>query len=438
MAWCAVLKRLARPAKSVNAGLHFAKKSFHRILPHDRATSQPAANPAMQLNHGRHLAYCTNIHRGETWRETFDSLKNHALAVREKISPENEFAIGLRLSHCAARELSERKKLLQFQRWLAKNSCYVFTINGFPYGKFHGAQVKEQVYRPDWTSPDRLNYTNLLFELVAQLVPEGIEGSVSTLPGSFKSFLQTNTAEQINLIRKNIWSCVEHISRVSKKFKRKLHLGLEPEPLCHLENSAETIWFFEQLRAEHENDPRLAEFLGVNYDCCHFAVEFEQPKIALAAFQNAGIRISKLHLSSALKCQPTVETREQLKNFADDVYLHQVIARAANGKLKFFRDLPDALNFQPSTFNFQPLEEWRIHFHVPLHAPMIFPFENTNDHLLGTLDWLAENPKLCSHLEMETYTWEVLPPKLKSRSVVAQLVAEYDWTLARLAERGLC
>ena len=152
----------------------------------------------------------------------------------------------------------------------------------------------------------------------------------------------------------------------------------------------------------------------------------------------AGIKISKIHLSSALKTRPTPEARAALQNFADDVYLHQVIARDENGGLKFYRDLPDALaeNSQSAIRN-PKSEEWRIHFHVPLHAPAAPPFENTNDHLLGVLDLLAENPKLCSHLEMETYTWEVLPPELKSRSVVDQLVAEYDWTLARLAERGL-
>ena len=390
--------------------------------------------PPVELNHGLHLAYCTNIHRGETWRETFAALQTHPLAVRERVCPKKPFAIGLRLSNQAAMELSERKMLLEFQRWLGKNSCYVFTINGFPYGQFHGTRVKEQVYAPDWTSPERLAYTNLLFDLLAKLLPAGIEGSVSTVPGSFKEFIQTD--EQKKIIRENVWRCVEHIARVSEKSKRQLHLGLEPEPLGLLENSAETIQFFEQLRAEHTNDPRLDEFLGVNYDCCHFAIEFEEPQAALNSLRGAGIKISKLHLSSALKTKPTDEARLALKKFDDAVYLHQVIARDETGQLKFFRDLPDALSYHSSPVT-RRSEEWRIHFHVPLHAAAAPPFENTNDHLLGVLDLLAKNPKLRSHLEMETYTWEVLPPELKSRSVVEQLVAEYDWTLARLAERGL-
>ncbi len=395
----------------------------------------------MKPSAGLHLAYSTNVHRGESWAETLDALKNHTLAVREKVCPQKPFAIGLRLSHHAAVELSELKALLEFQKWLGKNNCYVFTLNGFPYGQFHGTRVKEQVYRPDWTAPERVAYTNLLFDLLAQLLPAGIAGSVSTVPGSFKEFISSR--EQESEIRKNIFHCVEHIARVSEKSKRQLHLGLEPEPLGLLENSAETILFFEHLRTEHKNDPRLTEFLGVNYDTCHFAVEFEEPHAALNAISDAGIKISKIHLSSALKAKATAEARAALKKFADDVYLHQVIACAANGTKKMTRDLPAALAEQWKLEMGKHkrykkfFSEWRIHFHVPLHAPAVAPFANTNDHLLGVLDLLAENPNLCSHLEMETYTWEVLPPELKSRNVVEQLVAEYDWTLARLAERGL-
>ncbi|MGD0253634.1 MAG: metabolite traffic protein EboE, partial [Verrucomicrobiota bacterium] len=315
--------------------------------------------------------------------------------------------------------------------------CYVFTINGFPYGRFHGARIKEQVYAPDWTSPERLTYTNLLFDLLAEILPAGLEGSISTLPGSFKEFIRNGGQEKI--IRENLWHCVEHIARLSERIKRQLQLGLEPEPLCLLENSGETIRFFDRLRGEHPHDPRLAEHLGVNYDTCHFAVEFEEPQSALSALVQHGIKISKIHLSSALKTRPTPEARAALAKFADDVYLHQVAARDAAGKLEFYRDLPDALAFRdPKSQTPDPiLPEWRIHFHVPLHSPAMPPFDNTNDHLLGALDFLAANPKLCSHLEMETYTWEVLPPELKARSVVEQLAAEYDWTLAQLAERGL-
>ena len=229
----------------------------------------------MKLNHGLHLAYCTNIHRGENWRETFESLKTHTLAVRKRVCEDKPYAIGLRLSNQAALELSDAATLKAFQGWLEQNDCYVFTITGFPFGRFHGGRVKEQVYAPDWTSAERLAYTNRLFDLLSELVPPGVEGSVSTLPGSFKEFI--TSAEQEKEIRNNIWRCVEHIARVSERTGRVLHLGLEPEPLGWFENSAETIRFFEQMRAEQQNDPRLDAHLGVNYDTCHLAVEFEEP-----------------------------------------------------------------------------------------------------------------------------------------------------------------
>jgi len=383
----------------------------------------------MKLNHGLHLAYCTNIHRGETWAETFQSLQTHALAVRDKVCAGKPFAIGLRLSELAAVELSERETMLGFRRWLDKNACYVFTINGFPYGQFHGARVKDQVYRPDWSSPERLAYTDLLFNLLAEMLPAGVEGSVSTLPGSFKGFHPSLEAQK--MMRHNLWRSVEHIARISQKTGRTLHLGLEPEPMCLLESSAETIHLFELLRAEHPGDERLAQHLGVNYDTCHFAVEFEEAHNALPCLIQHGIKISKIHLSSALKVPPTPAARAELKKFSDDVYLHQVVARDTAGNRSIFRDLPDALAADLAA------EEWRIHFHVPLHAPAAPPFENTNDHLLGVLDLLAVQPQMCSHLEMETYTWEVLPTELKSQTVVEQLAQEYEWTLGELGKRGL-
>ena len=180
----------------------------------------------MKLNHGLHLAYCTNVHRGEDWAETFEALEKHTLAVKQRVCPDQPFAIGLRLSNRASEELSHPHTLDQFKLWLKLHNCYVFTINGFPFGRFHGGRVKEQVYRPDWTSPERLAYTNRLFDLLAQLVPPGVEGSVSTLPGSFKEFI--TSAEQEKAIRDNIWFCVEHIAALSARTGRKLHLGLNP------------------------------------------------------------------------------------------------------------------------------------------------------------------------------------------------------------------
>jgi hypothetical protein len=273
-----------------------------------------------------------------------------------------------------------------------------------------------------------------LFDLLAELAPPGLEGSVSTLPGSFKEFI--STPEQVAQIRANLWRCVEHIASLSERTGRKLHLGVEPEPLGLFENSAETVEFFDRLREEHSGDSCLDEHLGVNYDTCHFAVEYEEPADALGRIAAHGIRLSKIHISNALAVRPSPATLEQLKSFAEDVYLHQVIMRDGDGPLQKFKDLDLALGDLEATAPSGD-KEWRIHFHVPLQSELSGGLSTTATHILGLLELLKRNPQLCSHLEMETYTWAVLPEPLKTKDVTDQLVAEYTWTLGQLAKRGL-
>ena len=389
----------------------------------------------MQINEGIHLAYCTNIHRGEGWRETFDGLKNYTLKVRDNVSKGNPFAIGLRLGNSAAIELSEdgSGRIEEFIKWLDENNCYVFTINGFPYGQFHGARVKEQVYRPDWTSNNRLEYTKLLFDILSKILPSGISGSVSTLPGSFKEFI-SNEGEQGAQIINNLGLCGDYVKQLRESTGKDLHLGLEPEPLGWFENTIETINFFERFRSVHGD--KYNSIIGVNYDTCHLAIEYENANESLLLLKENDIRISKLHLSSALKLKPDEAAVNYLEKFEEDVYLHQVIAKYKNGELVRFRDLPDAIQ----KFNSNQMGdavEWRVHFHIPLHSSPSEAFSDTNDHIRETLEVLSLDPTLCTHLEMETYTWEVLPKSMQTNNVVDQLSYEYKWTIDELQSVGL-
>lgn len=389
----------------------------------------------MVLNHGIHLGYCTNIHRGETWEEAWRGLREYTLRVKERVGGGNAYGIGLRLSEQAARELSQPAKLAEFKKWLEANDCYVFTINGFPYGAFHGTRVKEQVFKPDWTTKERLQYTNLLFDILAQLLPPGVSGSVSTLPGSHKTF--GIGADELNAIFTNLRLCREHIERVSLASGHDLHLGLEPEPLGLFETSGETLKFFGLYFDQNPRDKDFFRFVGLNYDTCHLAIEYEDAGVALDRITAAGIRLSKLHFSSALKLKPEPENLAKLRSFDEPVYFHQVIASYGDTQpLRRFVDLPAAFEFadrNPKDLG----EEWRVHFHIPIHAQPGGGFDSTRDHLEGAMDWLAAHPAKCQHIEMETYTWEVLPPEMRSGDVVDQLVKEYDWTLAAMAKRGL-
>jgi len=394
----------------------------------------------MELGHGIHLGYCTNIHRGESWEETFDALKNYTLQVKQKVCPDKPYGIGLRLSSDAAQELrSGEGEVERFRKWMEENGCYVFTINGFPFGTFHGERVKEQVYVPDWGKKERLDYTCLLFDLLSDLLPDGMSGSVSTLPGSFKEFITDEEAQAEEMIG-NLLKCHQHIQSLREKTGQDLHLGLEPEPLGYFETSGETVDFFKRLlavaKAEGLDESEVLQNIGVNYDTCHLAIEFEEAGEAFGRLKNAGIRISKIHLSSALCLQPTEEARERLKAFEEDVYLHQVVIRNGDKVTHRFRDLPDALSFADEK-GAAIGDEWRVHFHVPVHAQPEALFGDTRDHILATMDVLAADPEVCSHFEIETYTWAVMPEAMRSGDVVDQIVKEYDWCLGEFGRASL-
>ena len=385
----------------------------------------------MKFRDHHHLAYCTNVHPAESWHETFEVLKTDVLAVRDRVAADQPFAIGLRLSAIAAATLveGEGEALLEFKKWLDQKNCYVFTINGFPYGSFHGTRVKEKVYQPDWTSKDRLVYTSNLFIIISELCPEDSGGSVSTLPGSFKEF----QADE-NLIFANLYAASRFIETLAKESGKDLHLGLEPEPLGHFENTEETLSFFQRFYAWCEKrDLRtdcLKKHIGINYDTCHFALEFEDCATSLKALTDAGLRISKIHLSNALSFDPqNKEALAAIQQFNEPTYLHQVILNTT--PLTRFRDLPDFLSsLLTSNFQLPPQAEGRIHFHIPLYSEPLAPLSSTLDHAEAALAYLTKFPETCPHLEIETYTWGVLPEALQ-KPLTDQITAEYDWVRAQ-------
>lgn len=387
----------------------------------------------MRFKDNIHLAYSTNIHRGNSWEETFASLRDYTLKVRGVVSPDGEpFGIGLRLSNEASLELEAPERMAAFHAWLEAENCYVFTINGFPYGNFHGSRVKEQVYAPDWQHPERLDYTKRLFDLLVALLPKGVEGSVSTSPGSFKSFI--TDPSQVEAIKANLIACAQYIETLSDKHGRDLHLGLEPEPFGYVETTPETVDFFHELFAAAPDAELIQRRIGVNYDTCHMAIQFETAAESLAELVKHKIRISKVHLSSALSVAPTETARVALKDFIDPVYLHQVVGRSPSGSIARWEDLDQALE---SPGDASENDEWRIHFHVPLYAKPQDGMATTVDHLEATLDFVAQHRSVCSHFEFETYTWEVLPAHLRAESVTEQLIAEYKWCLDAFTKRGI-
>ena len=377
--------------------------------------------------HQSHLAYCTNIHPAETWAETFVVLKTHVLAVRERLreagslGAEEAFAIGLRLSAVAARELLEGDQLVDFKRWLTETNTYVFTINGFPYGSFHGTRVKEQVFKPDWTAQARVDYTKDLFRILAAIARPGTGASVSTLPGSHKTFHADEPPIRQNLIELAGW-----LEELAELTGHDFHLGLEPEPLGHFENTVETLAFFERLHEEAPDAEILRRRIGVNFDTCHFALEYDDVRASLDAMVHSGIRISKIHLSSALALDPRdPEAVAAIRAFDEPTYFHQVLVLGAEAGITRFVDLPDFL----AAGEISEAVEVRVHFHIPLDSEPPPPLRSTRRDVEEVLAWRRDNPGACQHYEIETYTWGVLPDELQ-RPVEEQIAGEYKWVLA--------
>jgi sugar phosphate isomerase/epimerase len=394
---------------------------------------------------GAHLTYCTNIHRGETWAETRAALERHLPAVKRRVAPNLQMGVGLRLSNVASEALArEARELAQFKAFLAEHGLYVFTINGFPYGPFHGTRVKEDVYQPDWRFPERLAYSNRLADLLLALLPEdaAIDGSISTVPATFRPL--GATAEALQRIQDNLLQHAAHLVRLRQRSGRTITLALEPEPMCYLETSDELVPFLEQQifareavarfallagLAASEAEAALRRHVGICYDVCHAAIEFEDPAASIARLRSAGIGIFKLQLSAALKV-PSVdrETLAQLRRFDEGVYLHQVVERRANGELVRYLDLAPAFAAIEGAYG----SEWRVHCHVPVFMDKL-PVLNTTQDFLAEILSLHKRSAISPHLEVETYTFDVLPEELRRVDVAEAVARELDWVMHRLS-----
>lgn len=391
-----------------------------------------------------HLTYCSNIHPGEEWEDHFHHLKKHLPELKKRLSPGDPFGVGLRLSAKAASKLMDPGILNLFRDWLKREDLYVFTINGFPYGSFHGERVKDNVYAPDWSSRERLDYTLNLADILSKLLPAGIDGGISTSPVSYK-FWKKNASGYGGVFKSSaihLAQMAHEMSLIEEKEKKELHLDIEPEPDCLIENSRETVDFFtnqlfpaggsylEKTFGYSADDALhiLKKHIRVCYDTCHFALEYEEPKEVIDRFLDSEIRIGKTQISAALKVSlgDAGKAREviasKLQRFDEPVYLHQVIELRGDGSYKQYRDLPDAL----SNINDPGAKEWRIHFHVPVFVGHFDELQSTRDHIEKGLMPLIEDTG-CRHFEIETYTWEVLPGHLKA-DITDSIEREFRWT----------
>ncbi|NND92790.1 MAG: metabolite traffic protein EboE [Granulosicoccus sp.] len=421
-----------------------------------------------------HLSYCTNIHAGDAWCDVLPELQRQLPRVRKALDHDSAMGIGLRLSRNSLESLRKPETLAEFRQWLDEQNHYVFTINGFPYGAFHGERVKEEVYKPDWTEVARLDYTCHLATLLCELDPPDNYGSISTLPGTYKDWMMPGTEA---LISQNLIRAVAHCVSLEQRTGVTIALALEPEPCCMLETVAETVTFFRNHLFDDKAidslvaltglsrkaaDEAMHRHIGVCYDVCHSAVEFENPAHAIARLQSAGIDIIKLQLSSALEIPLVNEASlRHLTRFDEPVYLHQVVemrgktitryndirSAVAATRYRFearstldpaLRMAINAERAPESMTRFSPVSEpdaqWRVHFHVPVFIEHLEHFSTTQSTLSQVLQ-LQKLSGFCRHLEVETYTWDVLPERYRQQSVSRAIACELNWIRERLHSR---
>ena len=356
------------------------------------------------------LSYCTNVHPGRMLREVIDGVSSYTGRVRREFG--EPLAAGLWLAAPVIRELEgSNEQLAGLRGVLQEQDLVCYTLNAFPYGDFHSERVKEQVYLPDWRSPARLDYTLACARVLAELLPEGTEGSISTVPLGFKSLSTDDGFEEqcIDLLLQ----LVEEFDDLHDETGRVIRLAIEPEPLCVLETTPETVGFFGRFFARAADADLLGaaqRHVGVCYDVCHQSVEFEDVKASIQSLHAAGVRINKVHVTCAIRLERPAENAEgraALARYVEPRYLHQTFARTPSGDTVRQLDLDAELCASPPA-EFRAADEWRVHFHVPVNAESLGPLATTRPDLKRALRAVAELP-YAPHLEVETYTWEVLP-----------------------------
>jgi hypothetical protein len=390
-----------------------------------------------------HISYSTLVHPADTWEELWSSLTTYVPRVKRRLAPDEPFGVSLRLSAASVEELRrDRAALAQLKAFLDSNDLYVYTVNAFPYGPFKRRVVKELVYEPDWRSEERAEYTIGVAEILAEICDPSISPSIQTSPVAFKP--RVADQDELDSMTENILAVVAHLVELRERTGSLVKLALEPEPYCYLETTSETVAYFRDRLYSGSGAARLAarlgtalsdahgalrQHLGIVFDICHQAVVFDDISSALQSLTDAGIPIFKLQAAAALDVPEVTDGLVgALAEYANAVYLTQTFERT-DGRVSRFLNLDDAI----ADWERHPRQcEWRVHVHVPIFIGDLGAFQTTRFAIEEALEWHRRTP-VSDHLEIETYTWDVLPESLKSGDIVDYVSRELEWVRDRLA-----
>ena len=381
------------------------------------------------------IGYCCNVHSGVTLDEVKANLQRYSTRVQKTLADNTVLPIGLWFSDSVSGELEVAGASEAFSDWLSKHQLLPYTINGFPFGDFHSTVVKHSVYRPDWADPSRLNYTIRLAKILNRLLPAKEKfATISTLPlgwptnGFAKSDLDDGDNRFLNQCADQYKTLARELDGMFASTGRITMICIEPEPGCVLDSAGDIVRFFQHYLltgTERENETMLRH-VGVCHDVCHSAVMFEPQTSAVARYTEAGIRIGKAQISSALdvdfsSAEPA-SILMMLRQFSEPRYLHQTTIRQQD-QVAFHEDLNLAI-----AANATPAGNWRVHFHVPIFAEKLGPLGTTQHQIIEFLSALKTYNHSVPHLEVETYAWNVLPDTHRKETTLEQSISqELEW-----------
>jgi hypothetical protein len=385
------------------------------------------------------LAYAMNVHAGGD-AATFESAIDEVVApLRTQLGVSGPFGLATRFDAAGIRALATDTALRErMGAQLSEADLVPFSGNAFVLGRFHGAPLKDAVYAPPWGHPDRTSYTLMYAAVLAAWRAPDAVLSLSTAPGSWRGWRES--ADAAGLRAGALVTCAAGLQALEARTGVRVRLGLEPEPRCSIETIDELVAFFEgPLARALESAPELRTWLGVCYDACHQAVMHEPAEEALARLAAAGIDIVKFQASSALEvAEPDAAARAALAAFDEPIYLHQVAAPDDAGRVHVAQDLSAVLGDKSGLW--MQRRPWRIHYHVPIfRAAAVPPLGTTQGELRVGLRAALEARQV-QHVEIETYTFDVLPAAERDagsgRDLVAALVREYETALEIAAGAG--
>lgn len=392
----------------------------------------------MLLKNKYHLTYCSNIFKEKTWKNLFCKLKIYITNLR-KFFKKKHIGLSLCLSNSLANEIKKTDNISNLKMWLKKNRLYISSINGFVYQTFHQKKIKENIYLPDWTSKKRLNFTQNLIDILKNIIKKNHDGSISTLPISYKSWTKDNHKHYV------LYKTSKHLSEllillinIKKQIKNIIHLDIEPEPQCMIETYKETHTFFEQwllpickkyLIPRYKKQKLITHIythIKICYDICHFSVNFENHKEILNSIQKSKIKIGKIQISSALKINLNNNNKKsQLKTLLtlqSSPFLHQTTEKVAK-KIKKYTDIKHILE----TFEQKTHGEMRIHCHISIHEKIYKNIETTHQETQETLKIFLKTLRI-KHIEIETYTHNII----YDDNPLAAIIKEYNWAIHTL------